>query len=346
MDFKFKLFVFSFLSGIIASSYGAPADYDLTREAGDIKGLITLCGQAEIDVKVYAPGTSFSATTDGGGNFRLSYVQEGTYDLIVKKGGKSLGTVSQVTVVKKQTVDIGTTNFCTDSDGDGFSPPEDCNDSNPNINPGATEECDGIDNDCDGSTDNDPSCTVCTDADVDGFFAQDGCGTVVDCDDNDPSINPDAIESCDSIDNNCNGEVDEDGADPTSWYLDRDKDTFGDDAYGGLFCSPPNNHVSQPGDCDDANDSVYPGAPEVCDDTDNNCDGRVDEDFNGTDWNGDELSIGDSCGTGACSGGFFQCSSTAGAACDTEHLSTLEVCDNGLDDDCDGETDEGCKSLP
>ncbi len=50
---------------------------------------------------------------------------------------------------------------------------------------------------------------VCTDADSDGYFAITGCGTEVDCDDGNPAVNPGAVEVCDSVDNNCNGQVDE-----------------------------------------------------------------------------------------------------------------------------------------
>ena len=108
---------------------------------------------------------------------------------------------------------------CTDADKDGYynengcGGTQDCNDNDLSINPGADEACnDGKDNDCDGLSDcDDPDCYAvcnpCTDADGDGFFAEDNCGSLVDCNDNDASINPDAAEIYgDGIDQNCDGD--------------------------------------------------------------------------------------------------------------------------------------------
>jgi hypothetical protein len=119
---------------------------------------------------------------------------------------------------------IGCTGGCTDGDGDGYSleggscGPVDCDDSNSSVNPGAVEACgDGIDNNCNGLVDtadaNAVACPAnCTDQDGDGFSADGGACGPIDCNDNDASINPGALEICgDGVDNNCNSQVD--GAD-------------------------------------------------------------------------------------------------------------------------------------
>ena len=83
----------------------------------------------------------------------------------------------------------------------------DCNDNNKFINPGMPEQCDGIDEDCDGRVDDH---TVCADDDGDGFCEED-CSdgsTAGDCDDNFPFTYPGAVERYDGNDNNCDGQGD------------------------------------------------------------------------------------------------------------------------------------------
>ena len=103
---------------------------------------------------------------------------------------------------------LGTGGPCTDDDGDDYCVPADCNDNDPAINPGATEVCDGVDNNCDGTIDE--GCG-CTDDDGDGYDDA-ACGGT-DCDDTDFFVNPGVDEICDDfIDNDCNGLTD--GNDP------------------------------------------------------------------------------------------------------------------------------------
>ncbi len=180
-----------------------------------------------------------------------------------------------------------------DEDGDGWAACEDCDDGDGAVNPAATERCDGIDNDCDGSTDEDDAADAPTwyaDADADGY-GDAGSGTAAcsqptghvadatDCDDGDGAVNPAATERCDGIDNDCDGSTDEDdAADAPTWYADADADGYGDAGSGTAACSQPTGHVADATDCDDGDGAVNPAATERCDGIDNDCDGSTDED--------------------------------------------------------------------
>ena len=73
-----------------------------------------------------------------------------------------------------------------------------------------------------------------------------------DCDDTDGTISPDADEECDSVDNNCDGVIDESSAiDASVWYLDHDGDTFGDAGFQMVSCDAPSGYVSDDTDCND-----------------------------------------------------------------------------------------------
>lgn len=116
----------------------------------------------------------------------------------------------------------------------------------------------------------DTNCTdtgpLCVDGDGDGFFATDGCGTPVDCNDNDRSINPGLAEDCsDTKDNDCNGLID--SQDPACGVIDcTDNDGDGFSIEGGL-CGTA--------DCNDGNPDIYPGATDTCNDgIDQDCSGK------------------------------------------------------------------------
>jgi hypothetical protein len=197
-----------------------------------------------------------------------------------------------------------------DADGDGSASSEhprrtgalgeDCDDADPARNPAATERCNGVDDDCDGATDDeddslseDGATTFYADADGDGHgdpeTSQWACAapgptwvaTAEDCDDTDPAIAPGAPELCDGRDNDCDALVDDDDPDRSeddaaTWYADRDGDGFGAPDDTTRACSAPADHVALAGDCDDTDAETSPLAYEVCNDgVDNDCDGTL-----------------------------------------------------------------------
>lgn len=98
-----------------------------------------------------------------------------------------------------------------------------------------------------------------------------------DCDDTDPLRNEDLDEVCDELDNDCDSVVDEYASDREFYYLDEDGDSYAGD--WTFACSEPTSAVSVDSieDCDDTDAEVHPGADEVCDGDDEDCDLKVDE---------------------------------------------------------------------
>ena len=260
--------------------------------------------------------------------------------------------------------------FFPDGDGDGFGVgtpitqcnqplgysdnPDDCNDGNASINPTATEICNNIDDNCSGQADDGLTfIDYYLDSDNDGFGTPlntvNACaqpsGMVIDmtdCNDNDANINPSELESCNSFDDDCNGQID-DGLTFIDYYADTDGDGYGDPTSSTLACSQPNNTVTNFEDCDDGNAAINPSEQELCNSVDDDCDGFVDEiSSNSLSWYYDF--DGDGYGNGIA---LLSCSQPSGYVslsgdCDDFDSDISpngnESCD-GKDNDCDGQID-------
>ncbi|MEC7241372.1 MAG: MopE-related protein, partial [Myxococcota bacterium] len=235
----------------------------------------------------------------------------------------------------------------SDFDGDGFTADVDCNDNDSAIHPDAAEVCDGVDNNCDNSIDGadaDGALTFYGDQDADGYGGMDISVTqcdmpsgfvdnAEDCNDVNADINPDGAEVCDGADNDCDGLTDdEDDSVDTSgysaFYSDADGDGYGNMDISVDACNAPSGYTDNAEDCDDTDATVSP------------------ESIWYSDVDGD--------GFGSETFSMQSCDMPSGYVDNTEDCDdtdaainpdATEICDGGIDNDCDTLADDADDSI-
>ncbi len=144
---------------------------------------------------------------------------------------------------------------------------------------------------------------------------------------------PGAVELCDGLDNDCDGTRDNGLPTQITVYADQDLDGYGDPAQPLQVCAVPPGFVTNSADCGPDDPQRHPGAPERCNDLDDDCNGVKDE---------NPIGVGSPCavpnGVGVCAQGLTACL-TGALQCLPATPPSRDVCD-GLDNDCDGEVDE------
>ena len=139
----------------------------------------------------------------------------------------------------------------------------DCDDGDAAVSPTATEVCNELDDNCNGAVDESGGAeTWYADSDGDGHGDPDAptsactqpAGTVDssdDCDDTNAAVSPAGIELCNGIDDDCNGEIDDNPTDTSTWYADSDGDGYGDPSVSVEACPPGDGWVANSDDCND-----------------------------------------------------------------------------------------------
>ena len=212
----------------------------VVKGAGD-SGAMDVC-----DEELY-PGRE-QKVTDALGKVNFTLISSTNYWLTVKKDGYEIETSGFAAGVGMSIEEILEKMNCVDNDEDGYFAisedclsGDDCDDANPNINPGADEICnDGIDDNCDGE---DEECCENGDQDLDEECGEPGF---------EECVEGEMCHRCKCFSDTC---------------IDEDQDEYffmAEDCPGGI-------------DCDDSNPLVYPGAPEILDGLDNNCDSITDD---------------------------------------------------------------------
>jgi hypothetical protein len=315
------------------------------------------------------------------------------------------GTYTQVIACNTEILVLkinSSTTWYRDNDSDGYGDVEvtmqacakpdgyvavagDCNDDDNTIYPGATEICDGKDNNCNGQ--------------VDEGLITSNTTTITACDTYTWAVNGQTYNTSGTYTQviACNTEILVLTINSSStWYLDNDSDGYGDVEVTMQACAKPDGYVAVAGDCNDDDNTIYPGATEICDGKDNNCNGQVDEGLitsntttitacdtytwivNGQTYNtGGTYTYATGCNTEILvltintsstwyrdndSDGYGDVEVTLQACakpdgyvaqagdCNDNNAAinpgATEICGNGIDENCNGQVDEGCIVCP
>jgi hypothetical protein len=163
-----------------------------------------------------------------------------------------------------------------------------------------------------------------------------------DCNDTRADVHPGATEICDSVDNDCDGQIDEDGL--TTFYRDSDGDGHGNAAASMTTCMKPSGYVVNSDDCNDARADIYPGHAEICDSVDNNCNNSIDEGVQLTYYRDADSDNHGTPGTTtlACTqpSGYVTSNDDCNDARADIYPGHAEICD-GVDNNCNSSIDEG-----
>jgi hypothetical protein len=198
------------------------------------------------------------------------------------------------------------------------------------VSPGA-EICDGKDNDCNGVIDNgNPGGGLACNTGLVGVCAAGSTICVaggISCAQN---VQP-GVEICDGLDNDCNGIVDN-GANQVCYVGPAGTNGVGVCHGGSQICSN--------GSLGSCVGQVLPST-EVCDNLDNNCNGQRDENVTQACYTGPAGTNG----VGICHGGTQVCTSGAFGSCVGQVTPIAEICGNSVDDNCNGQINEGCSVI-